>query len=618
MATHIDPTQGHGTWVDTGDTAARVGGAAATTVFGQVVFTGGDPVADTTAQPTTDTFVRGPGINALWGPGPALPAARMFQAMAADSSGNVYVIGGQDAAGPVSTVFRFNPAGGGWTAVASLPVAADGMAAATGPDGRIWVMGGAADAGGCCITLRRLFVYTPATNTWAEKAQMPTGRFSLGAAFGRDGRLYAIGGRLSVASTLTVNTVEAYDPATDTWSAAAPDLFSTIGAGVSRGPDGLIYVAGGTDLNPSPAQTHSAVRVYNPDTNAWAHVPALLTARDSLALTAGSDGELYAIAGETVNASGSFESTSATEYLVVAANETSPTSHGFGNTVADQTKTFTITVRRKAGIAGLQVDDFDFDGAGASAYSVSSDTCIGKDPTVLECTVTVRFAPTTLGPQPANLLVEDLSNDAPHRVALTGTGTPGGLRVDPATIQAPAGEGRAFTATFLSATGRSLQDATPQAAFTITPDGGCTANVCRAGLPGPHQISAFVSPFTGNATFDATAPVLPPPPGPENPVAPSNRFTIGGTELNRRKGTARQQLNVPGPGSLVLQGRGIVSRTVPVAAPSLEVLVKARGKARARLDRKGKVTVSAAFTYTPAGGEAATQTTPIVLSKNVP
>ena len=49
---------------------------------------------------------------------------------------------------------------------------------------------------------------------------MPTPRHILAAAAGADGRIYAIGGH----DKGPLNTVEAYDPGSDSWSAVAPML----------------------------------------------------------------------------------------------------------------------------------------------------------------------------------------------------------------------------------------------------------------------------------------------------------------------------------------------------------------------------------------------------------
>jgi N-acetylneuraminic acid mutarotase len=58
--------------------------------------------------------------------------------------------------------------------------------------------------------------YDPATNTWTTKAPMPTARWELGSGV-VDGILYAIGGL----NDQYLSTVEAYDPAAGTWTTKA-------------------------------------------------------------------------------------------------------------------------------------------------------------------------------------------------------------------------------------------------------------------------------------------------------------------------------------------------------------------------------------------------------------
>src|SRR5437016_14127153 len=60
--------------------------------------------------------------------------------------------------------------------------------------------------------------YDPATDTWTTKASMPTARFGLGVA-AIDGVLYAVGGVSNTDDLLA--TVDEYDSATDTWTTKA-------------------------------------------------------------------------------------------------------------------------------------------------------------------------------------------------------------------------------------------------------------------------------------------------------------------------------------------------------------------------------------------------------------
>ena len=99
--------------------------------------------------------------------------------------------------------------------------------------------------------------------------------------------------------------------------------------------------------------------------------------------------------------------------------------------------------------------------------------------------------------------------------------------------------------------------------------------------------------------------------------AVSNAFTFGTLTKDKRKGTATQAVAVPGAGEITLGGNGVKRQTVTAnAAGSVGVLVKATGNKRKKLNRKGKVKVTATFTYTPNGGTPATQTKRIKLKRN--
>jgi len=78
-----------------------------------------------------------------------------------------------------------------------------------GSDGLIYAIGG--NSGSNIVTVE---AYNPATNTWTTRASMPTGRVGLGAA-SAGGLIYAIGGDSSTGTQLT--TVEAYSAASNLW-----------------------------------------------------------------------------------------------------------------------------------------------------------------------------------------------------------------------------------------------------------------------------------------------------------------------------------------------------------------------------------------------------------------
>jgi hypothetical protein len=109
--------------------------------------------------------------------------------------------------------------------------------------------------------------------------------------------------------------------------------------------------------------------------------------------------------------------------------------------------------------------------------------------------------------------------------------------------------------------------------------------------------------------------------------APSNQFTIGKLKRNRHKGTAILPVSVPDPGTLTLTGRGVkTQRTAPAAraitskavaaAGTVKLLIKAKGKAKHKLGKTGKVKAKVNVTFTPTGGVSNTQSKRVKLIKD--
>jgi N-acetylneuraminic acid mutarotase len=105
-----------------------------------------------------------------------------------------------------------------------------------------------------------------ASNTWADRALMPTPRARLKAA-SVNGIIYAIGGwgfAPNLNTELIRPKVESYNPATNVWTQkrGLPEPLEPNGATTINGK---IYVAGGRGNE----RTSKALYVYNPATNLW-------------------------------------------------------------------------------------------------------------------------------------------------------------------------------------------------------------------------------------------------------------------------------------------------------------------------------------------------------------
>ena len=184
---------------------------------------------------------------------------------------------------------------GSWRTAASMPTKRTEVAAAT-LDGKIYVVGGFEKPNlgnmlNFAIT-SSVEVYDPETDMWTSKAPLPVGLHHVGIGV-VGGRLYVVGGYSKSGFSVwnPVATVYAYDPSTDSWTERAP-MPTARGALSVTEYDGKLYAIGGYDRKMNNAQ----VEVYDPVRNVWSTAASLPTPRDHLA-TATVGGKIYAIGG---------------------------------------------------------------------------------------------------------------------------------------------------------------------------------------------------------------------------------------------------------------------------------------------------------------------------------
>ncbi len=98
---------------------------------------------------------------------------------------------------------------------------------------------------------------------------------------------------------------------------------------------------------------------------------------------------------------------------------------------------------------------------------------------------------------------------------------------------------------------------------------------------------------------------------------PSNDFTFGKVQKNKRKGTAKLKVSVPGPGILDL-ARTLRVRADQEAVASQgegQLIVEPRRRAREQLNAGGEAMVNSKVTYTPDGGSPHTKRKQLKLIK---
>lgn len=220
-----------------------------------------------------------------------MATARELFAAATGGDGRTYVIGGATAHGLISSVEAYTTRTNAWTGVASISSSRFGLAAVAGRHGQIYVMGGFNDQRDSVSTVE---TYSLASNTWTPATPMLMTRYGLAAASTPDGRIYAMGGFSDDVHPGYIKTVEVYRPTTNAWSMVAPMSTSRYLHAAAAGRDGRIYAMGG--LSPTGAILDS-VEVYTPGTNTWTAVAPMLTPRADVAAVTGANGLIYVLGG---------------------------------------------------------------------------------------------------------------------------------------------------------------------------------------------------------------------------------------------------------------------------------------------------------------------------------
>jgi hypothetical protein len=209
----------------------------------------------------------------------SLPVS-LEESAAAAAGGELYVIGGFDAAGnSLRTVWVFD--GSRWSAGPPLPLGLDHTSAATLSD-HVYV------AGGHSFGRDSARFFRLDGTKWTELAQMRHARGGH-ALLAAAGRLYVIGGNTDGAAN--VGPAEVYDPASRAWSdlPSMPSPRNHV-SGFVFGPN--VCVAGGR----SPAT--SRVDCYNYESSRWMRFPELPKPTSGAGATTLDDGSAVILGGQ--------------------------------------------------------------------------------------------------------------------------------------------------------------------------------------------------------------------------------------------------------------------------------------------------------------------------------
>ena len=210
--------------------------------------------------------------------------------------GKIYYIGGL-AGWPepsVGTVYIYDPARDSFTQGAPMPGGRDrGAGGVAVYDGRIYYAGGLHDG----KAVAWFDVYNPARDSWSTLEDMPTPRDHFqGAVVG--GTFYAVGGRDTTINA-TVSVVEAYDFSKGTWATLDTNLPTPRGGFATAVLSDEILTIGGE----GGGEAYNTVEAYNPSTNTWRTLAPMPTARHGIQ-AAVCNGGVYVAAGGAEQAGG--------------------------------------------------------------------------------------------------------------------------------------------------------------------------------------------------------------------------------------------------------------------------------------------------------------------------
>ncbi|MBM3945705.1 MAG: kelch-like protein, partial [SAR202 cluster bacterium] len=138
-------------------------------------------------------------------------------------------------------------------------------------DGRVLVTGGGSDTKPPFTASAE--VYDPAADTWTPAGSMSINRTQHTATLLDDGRVLIVGGVTGSqnGSINRLDSAEIYDPATNSWAAAAAMSATRTGHVAVKLASGKVLVMGGIGLN--------TTEVYDPATNSWSAGPNMVEDR---------------------------------------------------------------------------------------------------------------------------------------------------------------------------------------------------------------------------------------------------------------------------------------------------------------------------------------------------
>jgi MYXO-CTERM domain-containing protein len=247
--------------------APRDYGAMVPLVSGEVLLAGGEGFSSVGVAMTEIYDWK---TNA-WLPAGSLAEPPSHATMTLLPSGKALLAGGYWKTGsktvPLATTQLFNPASKTWAVGPPMKGPRAFHGAVRLPNGKVFVAGGSDGKN----RLASAEIYDPVANVWTPVAPMNVARSSPEATLLLSGNVLVTNGSVDGVSLVATKVVEIYNPASNTWSMAAPTSRAHLQHQTLLLPDGRVLLAGWFDWNDpdNPNAKPDDAEIYDPATNTW-------------------------------------------------------------------------------------------------------------------------------------------------------------------------------------------------------------------------------------------------------------------------------------------------------------------------------------------------------------
>jgi N-acetylneuraminic acid mutarotase len=218
---------------------------------------------------------------ASWSPIALMTQARFGHAATLLGNGEVLVEGGyfDTTLNVLASAELYNPSANAWAAAAPMAAGRYGQTATLLQNGKVLVTGGensnfVAYSHGTIDALASAELYDPATNTWSAAASMSVARWGHTATLLASRQVLVVGGFNLTSGDLA--SAELYDPATNTWSAAGSMAGAREIHRATLLSDGRVLVTGGLNTHGDLA----SAEIYDPAANTWSSAGSMAAARE--------------------------------------------------------------------------------------------------------------------------------------------------------------------------------------------------------------------------------------------------------------------------------------------------------------------------------------------------